>query len=211
MGIRRGLQRPARLLLFVLLLATSSCSNDSATLPDDPLAQGVVLCVGDSITDSYGGLPGYPEHLAALTGRRVVNAGRTYETSAGGAAKTPALLDEHRPAALTILYGINDIQDAAAATVIVANIRLMVRAAASRGVRPIVGLVLPVREGLAGLNPAVERLNAALIAMAREEKVPTVDLYNLFLDRSELYLDAIHPNAAGRIAIAAAFAPYLDP
>jgi lysophospholipase L1-like esterase len=188
MGIRRGLQRPARLLLFVLLLATSSCSNDSATLPDDPLAQGVVLCVGDSITDSYGGLPGYPEHLAALTGRRVVNAG-----------------------ALTILYGINDIQDAAAATVIVANIRLMVRAAASRGVRPIVGLVLPVREGLAGLNPAVERLNAALIAMAREEKVPTVDLYNLVLDRSELYLDAIHPNAAGRIAIAAAFAPYLDP
>jgi lysophospholipase L1-like esterase len=47
--------------------------------------------------------------------------------------------------------------------------------------------------------------------MARAEGVPTVDLHSLFVGRDDRYLDAIHPNEAGSRAIAAAFAPLLDP
>jgi lysophospholipase L1-like esterase len=197
-------------LLGALLLTAASCADSGDPTPGLP-NPGVVLCVGDSITAGYGLAAGYPEYLAALIGEPVVNAGQSYEKSADGVAKTPGLLDEHRPSRMTILYGINDVQESASETIVVDNIRTMVRTATARRVKPVVGLVMPVRDILAGFNPAVERLNAALLAMARAEGVPTVDLYSLFVGRDDLYLDAIHPNEAGSRAIAAAFAAHIDP
>lgn len=197
-----------------LLFAAACAKGDPAAPPDDrdpPPAGAALLCLGDSITAGYGGVTGYPTYLAAAAGRPAVNAGRAYETSAGGAARAPALLDEHRPGVVTVLYGINDVQGGVDPAVVVANLRAIVRAARSRGARPVVGLVMPVRGRLAGLNPAVRRLDAAIAAMAVEEGAPSVDLYGVFLGRDDLYRDDVHPSDAGSRAIAAAFAPHLAP
>lgn len=197
------------------LVLAGGCSKGGSTDPgndtDPPPGATALLCLGDSITAGYGGVTGYPAHLAAATGAAVVNAGRAYETSAGGAARAPALLEQHRPGLATILYGINDVQGGVDPAATVSNLRSIVRDARSRGVRPVVGLVMPVRGRLARFNPSVQRLNAAILVMAGEESVAGVDLYRVFLGRDELYRDDVHPNDAGSRAIAAAFAPHLAP
>lgn len=100
----------------------------------------VVVCIGDSITAR-----GYPPYLADATGMIVVNAGRGGEGSGGTANRAPGVLDEHRPAYLCILTGINDVSGAdAPVETIVANIESIVNAAKANNTIPVVGTLTPL-------------------------------------------------------------------
>ena len=116
---------------WLVLLATpallTGCKNDAPAAQQAPVAaqtavapQGdelVILALGDSLFAGYGLEPGqsYPAHLqAALQARgikaRIVNAGVSGDTTAGGLQRTDFVLNDQarRPALAIISLGGND-------------------------------------------------------------------------------------------------------
>ena len=116
---------------WLVLLATpallAGCKNDVPVAEQTPVAaqtavvpQGdelVILALGDSLFAGYGLEPGqsYPAHLqAALQARgikaRIVNAGVSGDTTAGGLQRTDFVLNDQarRPALAIISLGGND-------------------------------------------------------------------------------------------------------
>ncbi|MBN1006594.1 arylesterase [Amphritea sp. ZJ14W] len=96
-------------ILLTLLLTLVGCSEQKELTYIPP--EAVILAFGDSLTHGVGSRNGgdYPTQLEQLTGRRVINAGVSGETTAEGLQRLPALLDQHQPALLILLEGGNDI------------------------------------------------------------------------------------------------------
>lgn len=175
---------------LALLLALAACSAP----PSLPRLshEAVILAFGDSITYGTGadGGDSYPTALAALTGRRVVNAGVPGEVSGEGLARLPGLLDEHRPQLLILTHGGNDLLHKGSQDELARNLRAMVEAARARGVAvvlvgvPAPGLLLNVPE----LYPRL----AQEYRLAYDGEI----LRAIESDRA-LKSDPIHPNAEG--------------
>jgi acyl-CoA thioesterase I len=177
------------------LLAACGASDKLQPLAPD----AVVLAFGDSLTHGTGAgtEASYPAVLERAIGRRVVNAGVPGETSAGGLARLPAVLDETRPALVIICHGGNDflrrLDDAQAA----ANVGEMVRLARAHGAQ-VVLLATPKPT----LPPSVPAFYGEL---ARELRVPFEEaVMKSVLTRNDLKSDLVHPNARGYAEIARA-------
>jgi acyl-CoA thioesterase-1 len=124
------------------------------------MAQGgreprTLLIVGDSLSAEYG-LPRGTGWVALLTQRlererlpwRVVNASISGDTTSGGRARLPALLQQHRPAAVVIELGGNDALRGLPLASTEANLVAMTRAAKSAGARVLlVGMQVPPNYG----------------------------------------------------------------
>lgn len=96
-------------LLAPALSGLSGCGRQPIKGRPVP-ASSTVLALGDSLTYGTGATPetAYPAALATLTGWQVINAGVPGDTAAQGAARLPALLEEHRPALVLVGLGGND-------------------------------------------------------------------------------------------------------
>jgi len=176
--------------LAALLLTLTACTAPP-TLPRLP-AEAVVLAFGDSLTYGTGadGGQSYPAVLAALAGRRVINAGVPGEVSAEGLTRLPALLDEHRPRLLILCHGGNDLLRKHNEQELTRNLRAMVEAARSRGIAVVlVGVPAP------GLLLNVPDLYEKL---AEEHRLPyEAEALRTILGDRALKSDPIHPNAEG--------------
>ncbi len=177
-------------IFVVLLLALAACSAPPS-LPRLS-SDAVILAFGDSLTYGTGadGAHSYPAVLAALTGRRVVNAGAPGEVSGEGLARLPALLDEHRPQLLILLHGGNDLLHKGSPEELTRNLRTMVDTARARGIA-VVLVGVPAPGLLLGVPDLYPRL-------AQEYKLPYdgETLRAIESDRA-LKSDPIHPNADG--------------
>ena len=98
-----------------LLPVLNACSARKPMRGQPVAAGATVLALGDSLTHGTGAGAGagaeqasYPAVLARLTGWQVINAGVPGDTTAMALARTPALLDEHRPALVLLGIGGND-------------------------------------------------------------------------------------------------------
>ncbi len=123
---RLTLLSPAALLL-------AGCAKKSL----EPLQPGeTILAFGDSLTEGVGVSKAlaYPAVLEALTGNRVVNAGRSGEITAEGRARLPGVLDEVRPRLMILLHGGNDILRNLSPSQASANLSAMIEAARARGI-----------------------------------------------------------------------------
>lgn len=71
---------------------------------------GVIVCIGDSITAGQYLPPdkAWPQQLSRMTGRRVKNAGVANETTRQGLERFPRHVQDVRPDALVIQFGLND-------------------------------------------------------------------------------------------------------
>ncbi len=190
------------LLLLAFLFSLAGCNYSAKLAPLSPNA--VVLCFGDSLTYGTGAEPGssYPDELAKLINRTVVNAGIPGETSGEALARLPGELDRTQPKLLILCTGANDILRRMELKQTAANLREMVKLARGRGIG--VFLIGVPHWGL-GLQPT-----PFYGALARELDLPLENrVFAKILAKDELKSDPIHPNAAGYRKVAQAVAALL--
>lgn len=179
-----------RIALLILALALTACERIEPLRPLDPDA--VVLAFGDSLTYGTGAPKGqsYPEVLAELLDRAVINAGVPGEVSAEGRERLPALLEEHRPALVVLLHGGNDLLRRKDQAETAENLRAMVETARATGAEVV----------LIGVPRPGPFLSAADFYgdLARELRLPyDGDSLPKLLGDAGLKSDAVHLNAAG--------------
>jgi len=198
MSLRSIPSRHAVLALVMLALVVLACGARAAAPPS------VLLVVGDSISAGYG-LPkgtGWVDLLAARieTQRlpfRVINASVTGDTTAGGRARLPALLAQHKPAVVVVELGGNDGLRGGNLKATKDNLDAMVAAVQKSGARALlVGMQLPPNYG-----PAYTREFGALfgeIAQARHAALVPF-LFAGFGESSEWFQpDRVHPTVAAQ-------------
>ncbi len=164
----------------------------------------VVLAFGDSVTHGTGAAPGedWPSRLAALTGWNIVNAGVPGDTAEAGKVRLAPLLEEHRPALVIVEIGGNDFLRRRAASLVLEDIRQIVRKAKASGA-PVVLVAVPELSLLAALaqKPSDSPIYRQL---GEEEGVPVIaSVFSDILSHAEWRADQIHPNAEGYRRMAA--------
>ena len=162
-----------------------------------------VLVLGDSLSAAYGIAP--QDGWVALLEQRLrhepsarpaVNASISGETTAGGLARLPALLAEHKPALVIVELGANDALRGLPLDEIRANLAAMLKAIqASKAQALLLGIELPVNYG-----PRYrDGLRTMYRGLAREFNVPLLPflLDGVALDPALMQDDGLHPRAAG--------------
>lgn len=181
-----------RALLIFLIAFCSACSKPAPRLsrlaPD-----ALILAFGDSLTFGTGvnASESYPAVLAALTGRRVINAGLPAELSAEGEQRLNDVLDREHPQLLILCHGGNDLLRKLDPQQIRAHLRRMIEAARQRGIA-VVLIGVP--------EPKLFNRHSApyYAALADEFRLPleTSTLARIEGDNA-LKSDGVHPNAQG--------------
>lgn len=162
-------------------------------------ASKTVLVLGDSLSAEYG-LPRGSGWVSLLQNRlraekieaSVVNASISGETTAGGKARLPALLQQ-RPAIVVLELGGNDGLRGLSLAATQANLREMVRLSTASGAQVLlVGMQIPPNYGL----DYSKRFMAMFQGLGREKGVRLVPFLLAGLEDSEDFFqaDRIHPN-----------------
>ncbi|MDT9642241.1 arylesterase [Pseudomonas protegens] len=167
-------------------------------------AAGTVLIVGDSISAAFG-LDTRQGWVALLEKRlkdqgfndRVVNASVSGDTSAGGQARLPALLAEHKPEVVILELGGNDGLRGQPPRQLQQNLASMIDSSQAQGAKVLLlGMQLPPNYGVR----YTQAFSQVYSQLASEKKVALVPF---FLDgvggHPELMqADGLHPAAAAQ-------------
>lgn len=183
-----------RNLCLASLLLLSGCGGPQLM----PLApDATILAFGDSLTHGVGASQGndYPSVLAQLTGRTVVNAGISGETTEQGRQRLDDMLRRHQPQLLILLEGGNDILRNAPAGQTKENLAAMIDSAEAVGVDVIL-VGVPEKKLFSDAAPLYLEL-ADTYDLVLED-----DLIGTLLRRPGLKSDPIHFNDAGYRALA---------
>ena len=208
--IRRGLA--LRLGLALLLGLAAPAGDAMAGAGPRPFT---VLALGDSLTAGYGlaaadALPAQLERRLKDGGVnvRVINAGVSGDTSAGGRARLGWLLSE-RPDAVLVALGANDALRAIDPAVTRANLDAILNELKTRGIAVLfAGMQAPPNLGRA----YVDAFNALFPELARRHGVA---FYPFLLEgvaaKPDLNIgDGIHPNPLGVARMVDGLAPLLQ-
>ena len=177
----------------------------------------VVLVLGDSLSAGYG-LPRQSGWVWLLEQRlgelgyphQVVNASQSGETTAGGLARLPALLQRRSPAVLIIELGANDGLRGIAIEEIEANLTRLARLGKAAGARVlVVGNRLPPNYGAA----YTDRFQAVFKAVAERERAAWVPrlLADVAEDWGLMQADGMHPNVQAQPRMLDNVWPHLEP
>lgn len=178
------------LFLLLILCATSAYS-----------ASKTVLVVGDSLSAEYGlarGTGWVPLLEKKLSEERIdvsiVNASISGETTSGGKARLPALLEQHRPAIVVIELGGNDGLRGLPISSIEKNFRDMIKEIRNAGAQALlIGMQIPPNYG----REYTEKFSRLYSKLAKETGAPIVPfLLEGVANKPELFqADRIHPVA----------------
>ncbi|MBL4762238.1 MAG: arylesterase [Gammaproteobacteria bacterium] len=175
------------LLLLVLL---SACGQPAKLTP--LRSDAVILAFGDSLTYGTGAAKAqsYPAVLAAITGRKVINAGVPGEVTAAGLERLSRLLKQYDPDLLILCHGGNDILRKLNLAQTKNNLQQMVQLAKAQNTDVI----------LIGV-PKLGIFLSALPMYADLAETANLPIENDIIAHIEgslsLKSDHIHPNAAG--------------
>jgi acyl-CoA thioesterase-1 len=186
--------RALKTLLFCMLFASGAPAA----------AERSILIVGDSISSAYG--IAQARGWVALLGERlkrerldyiVANASVSGETTAGGAARLPRALQQHRPAVVVLELGGNDGLRGLPLAEMRRNLSAMIRQSQQAGARVLlVGMKIPPNYG----PEYTEKFDAAFAELAKQHKTALVPfLMQDFADQPDMFLsDRIHPAEAAQ-------------
>lgn len=160
-----------------------------------------ILVHGDSLSAAYG-LKREAGWVTLLQTRLqsqgascdVINASISGETTAGGLARLPALLQKHTPTHLVLELGANDGLRGLDTQAMQNNLQQMVDLSAKAGARVLlVGVRIPPNYGKA----YQERFEGAFVQVAKRNRLPRVTslLEGIETDRSAFQADGLHPTA----------------
>jgi len=205
--------RGTRSLVLALLALLLVCAGPARAGDGAP----VLLVLGDSVSAGYG-LPAGKGWVALLEARlasegyryAVVNGSISGDTTAGGRARLPALLEKHKPAIVVIELGGNDALRGGNLAATRANLETMVTAAQAAKARVmIVGMQLPSNYG-----PAyVKDFSALFSDVAKAKRVPLVPAFfaGFGEDLTLFQPDRIHPTAEAQAKLLDNVWPTLQP
>jgi len=182
------------LAIVSLLLSCGGPSKLSPLKPGD-----TILAFGDSLTYGKGAArtATYPVALEELSGRRVINAGISGETTAEGVERLPKLLKKHNPALVIVFEGGNDVLRNLPKAETKSNLAKMINASKAHGAQVIL-VAVPEKSLFSSAAPWYEEL-------AEEHDVPLQkSIVAKLLKRPKLKSDGVHFNAAGYRALAEA-------
>jgi acyl-CoA thioesterase I len=207
---RRGGYGRARRIVNCVLLATLIAAAGPAEA-----APVSILALGDSITAGFGlpageALPQKLEERLRADGfdAKIINAGVSGDTTAGGLARLDWAMGDHPPYVLLEL-GANDALRGLDPTEAYANLdKILARLAAAHVKVLLIGMLAPGNWGTA----YTEKFDAIYPDLAAKYHVP---LYPFILDGVALdpklnQGDGIHPNIAGVALIVGKLAPVLE-
>ena len=166
------------------------------------------VAMGDSITlgiEAHSGTP-YPQHLASMLGKTVLNYGEDGAFSYQGAAIVGHVLANTKTGHLLIMYGANDLIWGRDLAEIVGDLRTMVQAAKGNKTMAVVATLPAMTRHAMNFFDATLALNTQIRQMAAEENIRVAEVEPLFLGREEELLpDGLHPNNEGNRLVAQAF------
>jgi acyl-CoA thioesterase-1 len=178
-------------------------------------APRTLLVLGDSLSAAHG-IEGHEGWTTLLEKRlkpddwRVFNASISGETTAGGLARLPALLQAHSPSIVLIELGANDGLRALPLAQIRANLRALIKTGRDSKARVLlVGMRIPPNYG-----PVYARGFEAIYSdLAAEFKVPLVPflLEGVAGQDAMMQTDDMHPLAEGQPRMLENVWPYLRP
>ena len=200
-----------RALLIVIALAMTTMRGHDAIAADR-----VIVALGDSLTAGLGVAPdeAWPALLEARLQQeglqyRVVNAGVSGDTSAGGVSRLDWVL-RNNPEIVIVALGANDGLRGQPVTALRSNLVAIVDRLKQRKVKVLLaGMRLPPNYGA----PYTRDFAAVFVDVARQTGVPLVPflLDGVAANASLNLADGIHPNAAGHRIIADRLWPHLRP
>ena len=167
-------------------------------------AAGTILIVGDSISAGFGldtrlGWVSLLEQRLEREGHddRVVNASISGDTSAGGQARLPALLTEHKPDVVIVALGGNDGLRGQPPAQLQQNLAAMIDAAKTAGAKGLLlGMQLPPNYGVR----YTEAFARVYTQLADEKQIALVPFFleGVGGHPELMQADGLHPAAAGQ-------------
>ncbi len=162
---------------------------------------GTILVVGDSLSAAYG-MEVRSGWVALLQQRldeqqlphKVVNASISGDTTAGGAARLPKLLSQHRPNIVVVQLGGNDGLRGLPLEQVKKNLTNLVTISKASGAQVLlVGIRLPPNYG----TPYNERFRRVYTDVAAAQRVPLVPFLLEGLSPNGVHVqeDGLHPTA----------------
>ncbi len=201
MNLAHWLWRGARLVGILAALLVAGPAPTSAAAGDGPTAPALVV-LGDSLSAGYGlrvedGWVALLERRLASQGYgyRVVNASVSGETTAGGLARLPRVLDRQHPAIIVIELGANDGLRGLPLAELRRNLAELIARSRAAGARVLlVGTRLPSNYGPQYTEEYFKSF-AAVAAAARVPLVPSL-LAGIATEERNFQADYLHPVAA---------------
>jgi len=190
--------------IFVVMLITVKASAAN------------ILILGDSISAGYGINP--DKGWVALLGQhlqknnpdyQLINASVSGETSGGGLARLPALLEQFKPELLIVELGGNDGLRGYPINSLKHNLNTILQMGQSSGAKTLLlGMQIPPNYGKrysrlfsASFSAAAEQNNTLLMPFFIEK---------VALEKELMQKDGIHPSEAAQVIILDAVLPFID-
>jgi acyl-CoA thioesterase-1 len=186
----------------LVVLPISACIA-FACIPQIVSAEQTIIVIGDSLSSGYG-LRSESSWVTLLQDRmieegygyEIVNASVPGDTSSGGLARLPKLLENYSPAIVIIELGGNDGLLGHSVELLRDNLSAMLSLIQAKGVMPILtGIQIPPNYG----NAYASRFAFTYPELSQEFSVPLVEflMQGVALNPDLMQSDGIHPNESG--------------
>ena len=208
----------ARFVMWVLILGVLGAggwwwTDRPAPVINAPPRPGPIVAFGDSLTYGIGASPSspnpdpgasYPDQLASLIGRPVINRGYPRDTIADAAARLERDVLAETPSIVIVLLGGNDFLQRKELGESFRQLEQLIRRIQASG-------AMVVLVGLDGLTP-LSGLGGEFKKLARRTGVVFVpDVLDGVIGHPDLMADSVHPNQSGYAIVAKRVAEAVRP